>query len=206
MSNEKNNLLALCKDRMKNRRITHPDIDTEDTGAIVAIIMYFIAKEPSICMTKLECYLILLDRICVDKKKYHLFSWRLNEKGRIRDFKSFINSMKEQKLFYLRENSKYYFEFVKDNADSIIDKFPLMLSNVISWLDSILNVCKDMNSREMLSCIIGTREKTNQAIARNNILTAMANNLKLYQQEQSCDDNHGKEPEEVKLIKKLLGL
>ena len=179
-TNEKNNLLALCKDRMKNRRITHPDIDTEDTGAIVAIIMYFIAKEPSICMTKLECYLILLDRICVDKKKYHLFSWRLNEKGRIRDFKSFINSIKKQKLIYLRENSKYYFEFVKDNADSIIDKFPSMLSHVISWLDNILDVCKSMNSKEMLSMIIGTKKMTDISLACKNVFEAMNRNLQYY--------------------------
>ena len=179
-TNEKNNLLALCKDRMKNRRITHPDIDTEDTGAIVAIIMYFIAKEPSICVTKLECYLILLDRICIYKKKYHLFSWRLNEKGRIRDFKSFINSMKEQKLIYLRENSKYYFEFVKDNADSIIDKFPSMLSHVISWLDNILDVCKSMNSKEMLSMIIGTKKMTDISLACKNVFEAMNRNLQYY--------------------------
>ena len=205
MSNGNNNLLALCKKRMEKQRIFHPDIDIEDTGAIVAIIMYFIAKEPSICTQKLECYLILLDRICVHRKGYHLFSWQLNEKGRIRYFRDFINSIQKQKLIYLRKNSKYYFEFVEGCADSIIAQFPLILSNVISWLNNILYVCKDMNSKEMLSRIIGTREKTNQAIARNNILKAMENNLKLYQQEQSCN-NQVNEPEEIKLIRKLLGL
>ena len=197
-----NDLLALCKERMKNHRISHPDIDSSDTGAIIAIIMYFIAKEPSICRTKLECYILLLDRICVHKRKHHLFSWQLNEKGRIRDFKNFIDYMTKERLIYLRENSKYYFEFVKDTSDNIVGNFSLMLSNIIYWLNSILNVCKTMNSREMLSLIIGTKKETNQSIACKNIHKAMDRNLKLYQQNKLAKEQESEE----QLVKKLLGL
>ena len=40
------------------------DIQQADTGVIIGLIVYFIAREPKINRTKLEAYILLLNIIC----------------------------------------------------------------------------------------------------------------------------------------------
>ena len=57
-------------------------IANPDTGVIVALILYIIAKEPTVNHTKLECYIILLNYMIKDATGIELFTWTLNSNGR----------------------------------------------------------------------------------------------------------------------------
>ena len=135
-------------------------IDYDDTGAIVAIIIYFIAREPSIGMTKLECYLICLDRLSKVETGNHLFNWRLTKSGNIRNFKKLIEFMIDKQLISRRGN--YQFNLL--NSVLKIKKFPLMLEGIQHWMNVILNkfyyvTAKDL--KNMLN-ISWTQRGTNQ--------------------------------------------
>ena len=99
-------LIAPVIEVMKDYRMpTHKEvgIDYDDTGAIIAIIIYFIGGERSIGITKLEGYLILLDRLVMKETKQHLFYWSLTKGGHIRNFKKVIDFMIEQQLISVKK-------------------------------------------------------------------------------------------------------
>lgn len=96
-----NALIGMASKHMERYRF--PEEDTvevgmipADTGVIVLIILYFIENEPNICRSKLEYYLLLLDRKCFKQTDVLLFSWYLKN-GRIPNFKRFIEFMIREK-------------------------------------------------------------------------------------------------------------
>ena len=82
-----NALIGMASNHMKSYRLSEEDakevsMHPEDTGVIVLLILYFIEKEPTISRSKLEYYILLLDRMCIEQKGELLFSWELKG-GRI---------------------------------------------------------------------------------------------------------------------------
>lgn len=145
--------------RMPNYR--NVSIDYDDTGAVVAIIIYFIAREPSIGMTKLECYLICLDRLSKGETGNHLFKWSLTKSGNIRNFKKLIDFMIDKQLISRRGN--YQFNIL--NSVLKIKGFPKMLGGIQHWMNMILNkfyyiTAKDL--KNLLKSSVMTQKGINQ--------------------------------------------
>ena len=67
------NLLGKVSQVMMGRGYVLPieveGVNHDDTGAVIALALYFIMKEPKISKKKVKCYLLLLDRICQYKVK-----------------------------------------------------------------------------------------------------------------------------------------
>lgn len=85
-----NALIGMVSSHMRPYRFSEEDAKEvgmfpEDTGVIVLLILYFIEKEPTISRSKLEYYILLLDRMCFEKRGVLLFSWELRG-GRIPKF------------------------------------------------------------------------------------------------------------------------
>ena len=139
---------------MGNYRLPHGEVrmDDEDTGVIVAIILYFIAREPSIGMTKLECYLILLDRLCETETGRHLFHWTLAKNGRIPRFKRLIDFMIDRGL--IQRRGKYQFDILENAAD-IIKQLLKILKNILKCLDTILADWGGENAQYISKTVFG---------------------------------------------------
>mgnify|MGYP007069909796 CR=1 FL=1 len=142
------NLIAPAMQSMKayNVSVDGVSIDATDIGVIIAIILYFIAKEPSICMTKLECYLIFLDKEAQDNTGNHLFHWSLTKSCRIKNFTKVIDFMVNKQLIARSYNRR--FNLLKTVLS--IKDFPVMLVGIHKWLISIVNRYYFKSAGEML--------------------------------------------------------
>lgn len=79
MSYSPNNLIGMASAHMANYRIPSGivDIQPEDTGVIVLIALYFIEQDMNVSRTKLEAYILMLDRLCFENRGVLLFRWTL---------------------------------------------------------------------------------------------------------------------------------
>ena len=132
----------------------HVDIANPETGAIVAIILYMIAKEPAVGRTKLECYTIFLNRIIKGATGHELFTWGLNKKGRIGYFKKIFDYMIENGL--ILANGSYQF-YIMDGTGTkkIIPRLSVMLDKVLPYLNKLLEDYKNITAKEMLKKVNG---------------------------------------------------
>lgn len=89
-----------------------------ESSAIVVIILYFVEKDPSLGITKLQHYIIMLDTICFQQQKKRLFGYRLLEGCHglyIRNFREFLDFLQSkglvqiQKKHYDEERFKYVY-------------------------------------------------------------------------------------------------
>ena len=108
-------------------------IIVSDTGVIILIILYFIEHEPNICRSKLEYYLLLLDRKCFEANGTLLFHWSLKN-GRIKKFKSFIKFMEWKELICLK--GEYSFKLT-DKGKALRVHYAKLI-NIAHWVEEIL--------------------------------------------------------------------
>ena len=122
-------------------------IANPETGAIVALILYMIAKDKTVGRTKLECYTILLNRMIKADTGKKLFTLSLNKRGRINSFKKIFDYMLEHELILSNGRSQFY---VLSGAKKIISRLPVMLDRLLSYLDKLLDDYKSCTAAETL--------------------------------------------------------
>ncbi len=130
-------------------------IANQETGAIVAIILYVLAKEPKAVRTKLECYIILLNKLIREETCNDLFTWKLNNKGRVSSFSKFWDYMLMSGLLLSNGRSRFY---VLGGAGKIIARLPIMLDRLLPYLNKILVNYEDYTAGEILekTCTVFT--------------------------------------------------
>ena len=175
-----NNCLTVARQCMKDYCLS-PDVTRiyiPDTGVIVALILYFIARDYSVCMTKLNGYIVLLDRVIKDNTGEHLFHLDLDGKGLIRNFKYFIEYMINKKLISRRSN--HQFNLLRDVLN--IKEFPSMFYSIREWLDNVVNDCIFMSAQQLLEHLKNFRQKDNTSThkvkqRKNNKFASAVNNV-----------------------------
>ena len=125
-------------------------IRQEDTGIIIGLIAYFIANEPKINRTKLEAYILWLNAICFRVYNKNFFDCDLTSSGRISDFKTFINVMKEKELIRSGEGNTYR---IYDTIASLIKELKDIFAGIDNLLLAILQEWGRKNGRQALSAV-----------------------------------------------------
>ena len=140
-------LLEMARALMSNYRLPHgaSSIDSEDTGAMVAIIIYFIARDSKISMSKIEYYFIILD--CEIYKQFgsHLFHWTLRNSYQIRDFRKVIDFMIFQGLI-LRKGKSIR---ISTSSEEIIKNLRKMLQGILPVLEKIISEYRSNTAIDM---------------------------------------------------------
>ena len=117
------------------------EIPLEETAVISAVILYFIQEEPKIGITKLESYIILLDKLCLDEKGRRLFSYKLTYGPfgyYIQNFRAFLDFLQDRGIlskkreYYTRR--KYRMDFTS-HREITAEIFP---SIMLDWMNRIL--------------------------------------------------------------------
>ena len=134
------------------------DIPDYDTGVIIVIIIYFIARDHSLCMTKLNGYIALLDMQIKADTGEHLFRLNTDSRGLIRDFRLIINHMIALNLISPRSNHQY--NLLKDVLN--IKYFPHMLLRIKMWLDKVINDYIYMTAEQLVEYIANLRNSANK--------------------------------------------
>ena len=122
------------------------EMPREETAAIVATILYFINEEPKIGITKLEYYIILLDKMCLDETGKRLFSYRLTYGPfgyYIQNFRAFLDFIEDKKILSKRRKyytrRKYRIDFTAHH-EVPEELFP---DNMLGWMERILFTWRD---------------------------------------------------------------
>ena len=126
------------------------DIATPETGAMVAIILYIISKELKVSRTKLECYIIMTNKLVLLRIGIELFTWRLNSKGRISNFKAVCEHMTACGLLLKDGHSRF---FLLPETANIIPKLPAMLGRLHLYFNVLIRYHYSYTAREMLRYI-----------------------------------------------------
>ena len=117
------------------------DMPIEETAVISAVILYFIQGEPQIGITKLESYIILLDKMCFDRTGRRLFSYRLTYGPfgyYIQNFRAFLDFLQgrgfltKRREYYTRR--KYRIDFTP-HVEVNAGMFPSLM---LDWMDGVL--------------------------------------------------------------------
>lgn len=137
-------IFAMSAYRVSDEQV---NIANPETGAIAAIMLYIINAEPKVSRTKLECYLILLDRLVKEATGKKLFTWTLNKYKRISNFKCIFDNMLERGL--LSENGSARF-FIPRVGWNIVQGLHIMLDDMLPYLDKLLARYDDYTAGEML--------------------------------------------------------
>lgn len=171
-----NNLIGMAIRDMKDFRFSKSEaievgMFPEDTGVIVLIILYFIDREERICRSKLEYYLLLLDKICFEKRGVLLFRWYLRN-GRIKNFRNFTEFMINKNLIFCNGNA--YFQLTETGKD--MGKFFAELSNIKPWLDEILKKWKNKTADQVKVVAVQTTPDQKYLDALENVKKAIGIN------------------------------
>lgn len=139
-------------DDMKDYRLPYgkASIANPETGAIMTIILYFIAKEPKATRTKLECYVILLDKLVKEKTGQGLFHWRRNRKGLVSGFWRIFEHMTDKELVSKNGYSRF---FILTETATIIQRLPLMLQELVPYMEHLLMSYDYYTAEEMQTLI-----------------------------------------------------
>ena len=135
-------------------RIANPE-----TGVIVALILYIIAKEPTVNRTKLECYIILLNRMIKNATGSELFTWTLNSRGRIGNFSKFFEYMEGKGLIRPKGRSNFVIRN-SSNARSILPQLEMILRNLLPYLSELLTKYENSTAGAMLEKIQRQNDRT----------------------------------------------
>ena len=165
-----NTLIAVASHYMKPYCFSPNEADEvgmfpEDTGAIVLLILYLLDAEGRICRSKLEYYLLLLDRKCFDERDIPLFTWDL-KRGLIRNFKKFTKFMMKRRLIF--SNGNAYFT-LDEAGKALVNKYSAVLVNVRHWLDALLAEWGDRTVAQMRNEVMGARHNKQYQDALNNV-------------------------------------
>lgn len=165
-----NNLIGMASNHMKDYRFSDEqlDIQPEDVGVIILIALYFIANDNAVSRTKLEAYILMLDRMCFEKRGVLLFRWKLHG-GRIRNFKEITDYMLRRGLIRIKGRS--YFEL--DTLGKELGNSFAMLSNIKPYLDEILRKYKDETGDKTLSAVLYAKPTPQYMTALGNAAKAM---------------------------------
>ena len=168
MSNP-NNLIGMAIQHMKDFRFSHNEaaevgMFPEDTGVIILIILYFIDKEKKICRSKLEYYLLLLDKMCFEKYGVPLFHWYLRN-GRIKNFRRFTEFMINKNLIF--SNGNAYFQLT--DTGKTMGRFFAELSNIKLCMDEILSKWIDKTADQVKAIVVPRKHNQQYKDALNNI-------------------------------------
>ena len=167
------NLLERVSLAMKEKGYCLPPevqgVHHDDTGAVIAVVLYFIREEHYISKIKIICYLILLDRICRRlKEKGHIVRWDLNKTSIQKFINELIDFMKKQKLIRMNGNSTSQIVIYDNGVSIFIDNIilPNIPSNVLDWLNSILEVCKNKTGTEMSNIMLPKTTRKHLAVVK----------------------------------------
>ncbi|MBQ6971560.1 MAG: hypothetical protein IJP86_04310 [Synergistaceae bacterium] len=146
------NYIRRAIDEMKDYCLPYGQVKiaNPETGAIVALILYMIAKDKNMGRTKLECYTILLNRMIKADTGRELFTWNLNRKGLVAGFKKIFDHMVACELMLNNGRSQFY---ILGGATKIIPRLSIMLDRLLSYLNKLLEDYKGCTAREMLEKI-----------------------------------------------------
>ena len=137
-------IFAMSAYRVSDEQV---EIANSETGAIAAIMLYIINAEPKVSRTKLECYSLLLNKLVKEATGKELFTWTLNKYGRISNFKRIFEHMLERGL--LSENGSARF-FIPRVGWNIVQGLPIILDDLLPYLDKLLARYDDYTAGEML--------------------------------------------------------
>ena len=141
---------------MQGYRLPHGlvNINIDDTGAIVAIILYFIAKEPTISRDKLEAYILLLDRIYYNQnnRQCHMFQWHLTNNGRIGRFINFEHFMIERQLLVLDSSNGGRYR-ISNIAGILMKTHNQMYNGMSNRLDTVLKFGLGRSARRIFELL-----------------------------------------------------
>ena len=168
-----NNLIGMASKHMENYRFSDErlDIPPEDVGVIILIALYFIENDKAVSRTRLEAYILMLDKKCFKERGVILFGWTLKG-GRIRNFKAITDYMLKRGLIRIKGRS--YFEL--DTSGKALGSSYAMLSNIKYWLDEILREYKDKTGSDTLSAVLPPKPTAQCMTALTNAGRAMKAN------------------------------
>lgn len=124
--------------------------DKSCVGVCFAIILYIISKELKVSRTKLECYIIMTNKLVLLSTGIELFTWRLNNKGRIPNFKAVYEHMTACGLLLRDGYSRF---FLLPETANIIPKLPAMLGRLHLYFTVLIRYHYSYTAREMLRYI-----------------------------------------------------
>lgn len=134
------------------------DMPVQETGAIVAVILYLINAEPKIGITKLEYYIILLDKMCYQETGQRLFNYRLTYGPYgyfIQNFRAFLDFLEDKEIISKRRDyyarRKYRIDF-KTRHEVSEEMFPEQMRN---WIRQILFTWKGAGADHTKRGILG---------------------------------------------------
>ena len=165
-----NSLIAMASHYMKPYRLAPNEaaevgMFPEDTGVIVLLILYLLDAVGRICRSKLEYYLLLLDRNCFDERGAPLFTWDLQH-GRIRNFDKFTKFMMERRLIF--SNGSAYFK-LDEAGKALVSQYSAVLVNVKRWLDTLVDEWGDKTVAQMKTEVTVARYNRQYQDALNNV-------------------------------------
>ncbi len=135
-------------------------IANPETGVIIALILYIIAKEPTVNHKKLECYIILLNHMIKDATDSELFTWTLNRRTRIGNFNKFFECMEGKGL--IRPKGRYNFVIRNSSSvRSILPQLEMILRNLLPYLSELLIKYENSTAEAMLKDIQKQDNDTN---------------------------------------------
>ena len=119
-----------------------------ETGVVVAVILYILYNEPKAVRTKLECYIILLDRMVKEATGEGLFTLELNSKGRISNFKRIFDFMLKKGLLSPSGTARF---FMTELAVEIIKRLGIVLGKLVPYVEKLLVNYDYLTAGEMLT-------------------------------------------------------
>ena len=146
----------------------------EDTGVIVLLILYFIEKEPTISRSKLEYYILLLDRMCFEKRGILLFSWKLKG-GRIPNFIKFINFMIKKNLISHKNSRAFELQELGTSLGRLFAEFS---HSIKQWLEEILRKYKQKTAEQTKAEAVFAKCDARYMTALSNVKQVMQANAK----------------------------
>lgn len=169
-----NVLIGMACKRMEPYRFSQEEaakvgMRPEDTGVIILIIVYLIdrskKKGEKVCRSKLEYYLLLLDRKCFKERGVLLFTWTLKKNGRIHNFKKFTEFMVNKGLII--SNGSAYFELTKvgDGLGTYFAEIPI----IARWLDNFIARWASDTAKNMEAEVIAAKNDQKYQDALNNV-------------------------------------
>ena len=142
-------------------------IQQADTGVIIGLIVYFIAREPSINRTKLEAYILLLNIICHQAYNKAFIDCSLTQSGRIGCFANLMNVMETNELISPRKHNTYP---LCTNATELIRKLSKSFAEIEPLLRFILKTWGHFNGKQTLAdalSLMGITPKDNKNSINN---------------------------------------
>lgn len=148
MTYNPNGLIGMASKFMSNYQLPDGVVKTrpKDTGVIVLVALYMMDKDKKVSRTKLEGYMIILNKLCLKKHNIVLFDWDMQGRH-IRNINTVTNFMLRKGLIQLKNRS--YFELAEAGKD-LTSCFATLI-NIRKWLDDMLKDYKEKTGEQTLA-------------------------------------------------------